>query len=192
MAVLHLSIGGIVPTFIIKLEDKGEEWYLFYSTIVDSPTTFGMPLEELRETYRDRFGSDAMRDLPARLARVEEKGTSALDDDSADSTLLYNRAGYEECELTKAEIIEWYCRKRQDPPEEAGFLRHDGEDDKWGYYGDKPPCKHLVRLRQYLADEELEIWGEHTEPDQWVNISCERCSKTYETRLRNYGVDFEE
>lgn len=55
-----------MPSYIIKPK-RDEDFYVTYSTVVDSPTAFGS-----REDYEnDRTGED-------RIARAEEHGTSAL------------------------------------------------------------------------------------------------------------------
>ena len=57
-------------------------------------------------------------------------------------------------------------------------------EKKWGYYGDEPPCEHLLALRRFLEENEMTIWSEHgTNPFGWVNIHCSKCGRTYETVL---------
>lgn len=56
-------------------------------------------------------------------------------------------------------------------------------EDRWGYYGDKPPCEHLIALRKFLEDNEIKIYSEHEE-DGWVNVRCKKCQRIYETTLR--------
>ena len=101
--------------YIVKLEGKYLEW----STIVDAPITFGMTLEEFRKYYKDEWGRQGMNDLDRRLVRVEEKGTSAFDSESAEDTILLNRAGPKEKSLHHEEIIEFYCRRRKEPTEKT-------------------------------------------------------------------------
>lgn len=96
---------------IIKLDGLYLEW----STVSDSPATFGMTLAEFEAYYLDENGNSGMRDLPDRMARVERYGTSAHDDRSVDDTIWLNRAGPGEIPLSKAEIIEWYCRRKRRP-----------------------------------------------------------------------------
>ncbi len=96
---------------IIKLGGMYLEW----SSVVDAPITFGMKLAEFEAYYLDEYGCEEMRNLPARIARVNAKGTSAYYDYSVDDTIRMNRAGPDEIPLKKAEIIEWYCRRRKQP-----------------------------------------------------------------------------
>jgi len=56
-------------------------------------------------------------------------------------------------------------------------------DDEWGFWGNEPPCEHMLALREFLIANWMDIWGEFTD-DGFVNVSCERCSRTYETTLR--------
>ena len=62
--------------YIIKLSTPRGDRYLEWSTIVDAPVTYGMPLDEFTAYYRDQYGAEGMRALPERMARVEAKGTS--------------------------------------------------------------------------------------------------------------------
>lgn len=90
---------------IIKLHD----YYFEYSTIPDAPVTFGMKREEFEEYYRQEYGNAGMKGLKPRMDRVDDKGTSFIDDKSAEDTLSCNRAGPNEEELTADEIYKAYC-----------------------------------------------------------------------------------
>lgn len=92
--------------FIIKLEDK----YLIWSSIVDAPITMGWTLEELTDHVREESGRRGLDELPARLARVEQKGTSATQDDHVVDTIWLNRAGAGETCMSIDQIIEYYVR----------------------------------------------------------------------------------
>lgn len=77
-----------MPKYIIKVAGK----YMEYSTIVDAVCTMPMTLEEFTAYYKERYGSYAMdREFPERMARVEEKGTSCMNDKSVKNTLRCNR-----------------------------------------------------------------------------------------------------
>jgi hypothetical protein len=93
--------------FIVKLGGK----YLVWSTIVDAPITYGMDEAELQEWVKDEYGQQGLRDLPARMERVEQKGTSALTIESAERTVWFNRAGPGESQLTVEQIIEQYVTR---------------------------------------------------------------------------------
>lgn len=108
-----------MPRYIIKLDKGDKSWYLEWSTVVDAPVTYGMSLEEFKEYYSSHYGSEGLASLPERLARVETNGTSAHGYSSVDEILSANKAGEKEKSITKAEIIEIYCEKKDDKSEEA-------------------------------------------------------------------------
>lgn len=89
--------------FIVKLFDQYYEW----STVVDAPVTFGMSLNELRFYIFKKYGNDGLNQLPQRLLRVEEKGTSARDRD-LESLIRSNRAGKDEKHLSRFQIYDVY------------------------------------------------------------------------------------
>jgi len=105
---------------IVKLEKEGHEpRYLIWSTIVDAPVTYGMPLKELKSFYRDEYGRrDFELNFDDRMKRVHEKGTSAHMDRNASETILVNRAGPNETELTHEEIWIKYVDERPDDSDE--------------------------------------------------------------------------
>lgn len=94
--------GCFMPRCIIKIKDR----YFVWSTIVDAPVTHGMTEPQIKAYYkRDRQG---VSDWSARMARVEETGTSWLGGETLDETLAGNRAGKDENELTADEIYQQY------------------------------------------------------------------------------------
>jgi len=108
-----------MPKFIVKLD----EFYLEWSTIVDAPVSLGMPLSEFKAWYRGKYGSDGMNDLPGRLARVEKTGTSSHGGPPVDDLISGNRAGPDEDELTRDELIAAYCRLE---PIRNGWKAYEG------------------------------------------------------------------
>lgn len=107
-----------MPRYIVKLVDKknkNKAYYLEWSTVVDAPVTFGMSLREFRAYYQDEYGKSSMNEFENRMVRVQEKGTSSHLDDSAEEVLQCNRAGKNEKHMSMEQIIEWYCRKKQEP-----------------------------------------------------------------------------
>jgi len=101
-----------MPKYIIKLTDENtqKDYYLQWSTIVDAPVTYGMTLDELKKYYKKYNGLDGMGPLDARLERVEKNGTSGYYPfDNLNNLIKGNRAGDDEKELSKIEIIEKYC-----------------------------------------------------------------------------------
>ena len=100
--------------FIIKLHDEGTDYYLEWSTVVDAPVTYGLTRQEFEEYYRKQYGQVGMDGLADRMTRVDRVGTSSCLSwhKSADDHLSGNRAGPDETEATRDEILARYCRKR--------------------------------------------------------------------------------
>lgn len=96
-----------MPNYICKFECNGQPRYLEWSTIVDAPVTFGYSLEDFKRWYRSRY-KEMAESLEERLARVEAKGCSSLDE-TLDELIKGNRAGPNETSLTKEQIVEQYC-----------------------------------------------------------------------------------
>ena len=94
---------------------KIDEYYLEWSSVVDAPVTFGMPLEEFEEYYRARYGIDSLDGLADRMERVEKTGTSSRLDKNLEEFIASNRAGKNETCLTLEEIKDWYCIKKENP-----------------------------------------------------------------------------
>jgi hypothetical protein len=91
--------------FIIKIKDM----YLEYSSITDSPVTFGMVLDEFKKYYKTVYGATEMHELEIRLKRVDEQGTSGYYKTTLEDFLAGNRAGPNESTLTTEEIYKAYC-----------------------------------------------------------------------------------
>ncbi len=104
-----------MPRYICKFRDGDKDYYMEWSTVVDAPVTFGMSLEEFKEHYKEEYGNQGMRmEFEERMKRVEEKGTSSRLDDSVEDMIQGNRAGKDETCLTVEQIIEGYCRNRDE------------------------------------------------------------------------------
>lgn len=116
-----------MPKYICKfIADKdmdgnvlNKEFYLEWSTIVDAPVTYGMGRGEIEVYHRQRYGEEGQREFANRMARVDQKGVSAIDYDSVEDLISANRAGNKESELTYREIVEEYCLKITEETEEA-------------------------------------------------------------------------
>lgn len=80
---------------IVKVKDVYCEW----SSIVDAPVTSGMSLDELTDYVRWRYGEEGVQELPQRLARVEQNGTSSLEGTTLAELTGFNRAGPHETTL---------------------------------------------------------------------------------------------
>lgn len=112
-----------MPKPIVKLSRGDQSWYMVWSTIVDAPATFGMTRQELTEYVREQQGADGLRDLDQSLERVEKYGSSYFEPQSAEEVLSFNRAGYQETELTLDQIIDIYCVEQREPRKGEGHLR---------------------------------------------------------------------
>jgi len=102
-----------MPEYILKLSGEGKDFYLLWSTVSDSPASHGMPLDEFRAFYKKRYERSGLTILDEkafeeRLRRVEQTGCSA-EGETLDDRLSGNRAGDNEAELSKAEILRKYC-----------------------------------------------------------------------------------
>lgn len=98
-----------MANYIVKIPHNGKDYYLIWDTNVDAPAIYGCSLRALKDYYQQEYGEKGLHDLSERLIRVEEKGVSSHIHDSFDELIICNRAGENEEELTKQEIIEKYC-----------------------------------------------------------------------------------
>lgn len=78
---------------IAKFTHKKIDYYLEWSSIVDAPVTWGMPLEEFKVYYKKQYGLQGMKELPERLERVDKYGTSSYYNESTKSLICVNNAG---------------------------------------------------------------------------------------------------
>lgn len=91
--------------FIVKLDGCYMEW----STIVDAPISYLMPLPAFEKYYARRYGAEGLGGLAKRIARADQNGTSLLDSsDDLESICEWNRAGENETSLTREELIAIY------------------------------------------------------------------------------------
>lgn len=97
-----------MPKHIIKITDNQQDYYLDWSTVTDSPTTYGMSLVKFKQYFLDRYGKDKTDLLEKLLRNVEQHGTS-VPNTSLQELVGYNRAGPNERSLSLAEIIKQYC-----------------------------------------------------------------------------------
>ena len=116
-----------MPRYIICLKDGERCYYLEWSTIVSAPTTFGLSREQFEAYYRGEYANDdailarrggslgGLFSMESRLARASECGISALDGATLDGQLAGNHAGPEGTHLSKTEVIDWYCKRRENP-----------------------------------------------------------------------------
>lgn len=100
----------------MKLTDPVDQrdYYLEWSTITDTPVTYGQSLEKFKEYYREEYGRSGMKDLEARLARVEQNGVSGyLPFDNLASYFSCNRAAPFQKNASFEDILEIYCRNQK-------------------------------------------------------------------------------
>ena len=97
--------------------------YLEWSSVTDAPGTYGMTLDELREYIKEEYGNEGLRELPERLRRVEEFGTSRWPRASVEEVVDSNKAGEGGTSLTLDEIYRDYCENR--PPRAGRKVTND-------------------------------------------------------------------
>lgn len=91
----------------VILHHKGA--YQIYSTISDAPLyERALTREELEKIIRREQGAAGVRDLPARLKRAHDKGTSNFDSLSLSDELLCDRAGPDETSMSVKKFIAQY------------------------------------------------------------------------------------
>ena len=78
-----------MPRYIVKIGDRYGEW----STIVDAPVTYLVPLEEFRAYYTTEYGRSSAGEFAERVARADAKGTSSHLHNSANDVMACNRFG---------------------------------------------------------------------------------------------------
>lgn len=119
---------------IVKLPYKGKDYYLLWSSIVDAPITYGVPLKELEDYLREEEGARYMReDHPRRMERVEKYGTSSLHGETPEEFIVVNRAGPDEQRITLEGIIYQYIARAGEDVTHAEmvpyFWPYEDEDD---------------------------------------------------------------
>jgi hypothetical protein len=91
--------------------------YNFYTTIEDGAVfASALTLKQLESYYQEEYGKSGMRELPVRLKRAQEIGTSSRIHDSLRECILCNRAGENESTLSFDEFVAEYLTlpKRKD------------------------------------------------------------------------------
>lgn len=100
---------------IVRLQDSEGEIWLYWSSEWDQATHVFATRADFEAFYREEYGNDGMRELPERMSRVDAKGTSDYDDESAEDTVVHNRAGASETRLTVPQLIAHYRARLTDP-----------------------------------------------------------------------------
>ena len=87
-----------MPSYIVKIEGA----YLTFSSVSDAFIRWPMTRAELKHWHDEEFGRSGRFD--ERMERVDQKGTSAIGDDSWEDTVCCNRAGLFETHLEAEQI----------------------------------------------------------------------------------------
>jgi hypothetical protein len=90
-----------MPKYIVHYKGYFFEW----SSVVDAPVTEAMNQEEFEEYYKDEYGANGMQDLPKRLKRAINNGTSCIDKMTVEECIEGNRAGKDGTELSFKEVL---------------------------------------------------------------------------------------
>lgn len=115
--------------YFVKLSRGEKSWILRWSSIVDAPTHVFDDEAELTEWYREEYGREGLRNLPNRLERLHQKGTTSHMDANAEATVMCNRAGKDETCMTVDQIIDYYCETDCEAEPPVGTCPHDDEED---------------------------------------------------------------
>ena len=116
---------GEMGRFILKIKDEifNKDYYLEWSTVTDSPVSFGMELEEFKKYYISEYGEASRHGLEERLERTNRNGSSGYSPyDILEEFFESNRAGDKGESIGKEEILELYCR--------TGIAKHEASDKK--------------------------------------------------------------
>lgn len=100
---------GKAIVYIIDPRDQKEHW-LIWSSITDSPITYGGTREEVERYWRREFGESCKFDECA--ARAVANGCS-FHGQALDDLVRFNRAGPNESCATLEQILDEYCREQR-------------------------------------------------------------------------------
>ncbi len=99
-------------SFIVHHQGAFLEW----STVIDAPITFAMAEGELREYLAREYGQSDLALLDERIARAVSQGTSCISPPyNFDDIVSCNRAGPDETELSRDQLINIYFVERREP-----------------------------------------------------------------------------
>ena len=103
-----------MPRLCFKLHDDkfNKDYYLEWSSVVDSFITNGMSLEEYKEYYLKEYGNAYADQLESDLKRIEKNGSNSRTGfTTLESILDFNCCGSNDECLTLEEILDQYCRE---------------------------------------------------------------------------------
>ncbi len=114
--------------FIVRVDKEGHEpRYMEWTTVSDTPMSFGMPLEEFTEYYREQFGVRGLKELDQRIERADgPKRSSSRVPGLYDRKDLMSSFRWEWFTglkdrpdgITLEELWHWYCDLREEPKRE--------------------------------------------------------------------------
>jgi hypothetical protein len=97
-----------MPRCLLRITTKEKSYYCEWSTVVDSPVSPLFPtVEQFKDWYESRYPND--HDFEERMMRVVRNGTSFEEPTTAEELIRGNRAGKNESELSKKELVEDYA-----------------------------------------------------------------------------------
>jgi hypothetical protein len=89
-------------TLVLKDDVTKEDLYLHWSSVIDAPITYALPLEAYREWYKREYGEQ----------RLHEWDNGEGNRMSEEDALSWNRAGKNEMQIkTKYELLSLYSIK---------------------------------------------------------------------------------
>lgn len=102
-----------MPRLCIKIHDEkfNKDYYLEWSSVVDSFITHGMSKEEYREYFINEYGNQYADQIDSYIERIEKTGSSSRTGFATlYSILKFNCCGENDETLTLEEILDQYCR----------------------------------------------------------------------------------
>ncbi len=128
--------------FIVRFDVENVPHYLEWSTIVDAPVTWGMPVHEFIDHYQAEYGREGMRGLSARLKRADsESCSSGYGGYDREDLIDVNRAGLDETRLSLAQIVDYYVKRRGKGDQPQGGMEES--ECLVGIYGPRDPSDLL-------------------------------------------------
>lgn len=139
-----------MPSHILKLPNG---LYMEWSTIIDAPKTFAMPLEKFMAWYRNEYGRSGYEGLDRRLERVEKTGLSERSTSDLNSFIAENHAGPDGEEIDLEKIMELYAM----PDTSTSWDAVSIADPDWA------EDVKSRNWRNHVSDHVREIWSTFTD-----------------------------
>jgi N6-adenosine-specific RNA methylase IME4 len=103
-----------MPRLCFKIHDEkfNKDYYLEWSSVVDSFITHGMSLEEYKEYYIKEYGNSYADQLNSDIERIEKTGSNSRTGFTTLADILENNCcGENDEKLNLEEILDQYCRE---------------------------------------------------------------------------------